>query len=107
MALQWKTDEPGKTKGSSLDIPENVMSGILKAVKESKTTAVSTPMQGFLKEIGYEGKGTPSTVTYLLNKRLAGIKAPIKCGYSNQGKTIKFFAHKWKEEPTATEEETQ
>jgi len=104
MALQWKTSEPGKTKGSSLDIPENVFKGILDAVKGSKTGAVSTSMQGFLKEIGYEGKGTPSTVTYLLNKRLAGIKAPLKCGYSDQGKTIKFFVHKWKEEPADDEE---
>jgi hypothetical protein len=107
MALQWKPSEPGRTRGSSLEVNETLLKQILQAVKETKSHSVETEMKSFLKEMGYEGQGTPSTVTYLINKRLRASDIPLKCGYTNQGKNIKFFAFEWPEEKETPDEKDE
>ena len=99
--LQWKPSEPGKSKGSSLEMNESLLKQVMLAVKESKADegAVETEIKAFLKELGYEGHGAPSTVTYLINKKLRTMGIPIKSGYKNKGRTIKFFRCDWKKEP--------
>jgi len=103
--LAWKPSEPGKTRGSSLEMNEPLLKQVMTAVRDSKNKAVETEMKAFTKELGYEGQAAASTITYLINKKLKALGHPIKCGYTNKGKSIKFFQHVWKEDPEEEEEE--
>jgi hypothetical protein len=85
-----------------LAIGDELLKQVLQAVRDSKNKAVETDLKAFTKELGYEGQAAASTITYLINKKLEASGQPLKCGYTNSGKTIKFFQHKWVPKPEET-----
>lgn len=105
--LNFAEATPGRSGGKKMKIPEATLKAILDAVKRTKTGAVSTSMKEFLKEIDANVDAEPSNTTYSIRKYFKENNIPLKPGYADSGKTIKFYRHEWEEEEEPSEEESE